>query len=416
MLRKLWLAAALAALALPSAVPAKAPAHHVERLRLDAGRVERALRGFVADKRVVGASVLVWQGGRERQFASVGQADREAAKPFARDTLVQIYSMTKPVTGVALMQLWEAGKFRLDDPLALHLPEFSGLMVADGEKLRVPARPVLVRDIMRHTAGFTYGDTDHLADKVWNRLLPLGKDHDLAEFGRRMGQVPLRFDPGSEWRYSAAVDVQALLVERLSGQKFADYVHSHIFAPLGMNDSGWARAPQDRRRLAAIYEGTALTRVADKDWLAGNFAGSPMTEGGSGIVTTVDDYMRFARMLLGQGRLGDVQVLKPSTLRMMTANQLDPQITERFWLPGKGAVGFGLDFAVRIAQPQDARENRGAVGEFFWDGWPSMLFWVDPANDMAVVFATQKLPFDGTLHHDIREAIYGTGYLGPKGD
>ncbi len=222
-----------------------------------------------------------------------------------------------------------------------------------------------------------------------------------------------------QWNYSAGVDVQARLVEVLSGMPFADYVQGHIFAPLGMDDSGWKRAAEDLPRLARIYQSApdgALTPMPREKWLEPNFAGKPLTMGGSGLVTTVDDYMRFARMLLGKGSLDGVRILKPSTIDLMATDQLDPAITERAWLPGKGSGGFGIDFFVRKGQPQAAEENRGATGEFFWDGYPSMLFWVDPANDMAVVFATQKIPFDGTLHHDIRDAVYGPGYLGPKGD
>jgi CubicO group peptidase (beta-lactamase class C family) len=139
-----------------------------------------------------------------------------------------------------------------------------------------------------------------------------------------------------------------------------------------------------------------------------------MTMGGSGIVTTIDDYMRFARMLLGEGQIDGTRVLQPATVRLMATDHLDPRIAEaeRSWLVGKGSGGFGLDFFVRTRPPQTDEENRGAVGEFFWDGFPSMLFWIDPENDMAVVFATQKVPFDGTLHHDIRAAIYGPGYPG----
>jgi CubicO group peptidase (beta-lactamase class C family) len=126
--------------------------------------------------------------------------------------------------------------------------------------------------------------------------------------------------------------------------------------------------------------------------------------------------MRFARMLLGKGTLDGVRILKPSTVRLMSTDQLDPRVTQRLWLPGKGNVGFGLDFAVRVGQPKDAKENRGAVGEFFWDGAATTLFWVDPANDLAAVFFVQVFPFDGTLHHDFREAVYGADYLGPAGD
>lgn len=417
--------AALAALALCAPAPAAAqdappPA---ERLALDTGRIDRALQGLVEEGRVAGASVLLWQGGREVHFAAEGMADAEAGRPFARDTLVQIFSMTKPVTGVALMQLWEQGKFGLDDPLSRHLPQFAAVQVYDGTapdgsiKLRPPSRPITVRDVLRHTAGFTYGEADHPTDPVWERLQPLSPDRTLAEFAELMPQVPLLYDPGTHWHYSAAVDVQGRLVEVLSGQPFADYVAEHIFTPLGMAQSCWKCSPDLLPRLAAIYEdgeGGRLTRMAEEAWLEPNFLEKPMTMGGSGIVTTVDDYMRFARMLLGQGELDGARILQPATVRLMATDHLDPRIgeAERQWLPGKGTGGFGFDFFVRTGPPRDAEENRGAVGEFFWDGYPSMLFWVDPANAMAVVFATQKVPFDGTLHHDIRDAVYGADYTG----
>jgi CubicO group peptidase (beta-lactamase class C family) len=183
-----------------------------------------------------------------------------------------------------------------------------------------------------------------------------------------------------------------------------------------MNDSAWKRSDADLPRLARIYEvhEGKLAAMPREPWLQSNFMGKPMTMGGSGIVTTVDDYLRFARMLLGEGELDGARIIEPATLRIMTTDQLDRRITpaDRSWLVGKGSGGFGFDFFVRTQPPQSPEENRGAVGEFFWDGMPSMLFWVDPANDMAVVFATQKAPFDGTLHHDIRDAIYGPDYTG----
>src|SRR5690606_34797390 len=190
--------------------------------------------------------------------------------------------------------------------------------------------------------------------------------------------VPLLHDPGTHWHYSAGVDVQARLVEVLSGQPFADYVREHVFQPLGMNDSGWRRTDADLPRLARIYETQedgSLVPMPDEAWLEANFMGKPMTMGGSGIVTTVDDYMRFARMLLNEGELDGTHVLQPATVRLMATDHLDPQIGEedRLWLPGKGSGGFGLDFFVRTRPPQTADENRGAVGEFFWDGYPSML-------------------------------------------
>ena len=397
-----------------------------EVLRIDAARIDLALAEMVANKRVAGASALIWKDGREVYFGTAGHADREAARPMRRDALIQIYSMTKPVTGVALMQLWEQGKFGLDDPLVHYLPEFAQTKVFAGVDsagrpiLRAPDRPILVRDILRHTAGFGYEPGASFPEQEWARLDPLNPGHDLAEFGRRLAHVPLLFDPGRQWRYSAAVDVQALLVERLSGVPFETYVRRNIFDPLGMVDSGWTQPESRIARLAAVYKKGAdgkLGRGTEQEQRGLNFSRSrKLTMGGSGIASTADDYMRFARMLLNEGSLDGVRILKPSTVRLMATDQLDPRVTERAWLTGKGNGGFGIDLFVRTGQPKDASENRGAVGEYFWDGLASTLFWVDPANKLTAVFLVQVIPFDGTLHRDFRRAVYGPDYLGPKGD
>jgi CubicO group peptidase (beta-lactamase class C family) len=329
--------------------------------------------------------------------------------------------MTKPVTGVALMQLWEQGKFGLDDPLSRYLPEFESMSVYAGKDsagtpiYRAASRPVTVRDITRHTAGFAYGAGDTPAHAAYVKADPLSLDIDLAEMGRRLGKVPLLFDPGARWSYSIAVDVQALVVEKLSGQKFADYVREHVLQPLGMRTTDW-RQPDDRLpRLAALYQKTdgKMVRQPDDQTRRLNFHDNRLTGGGFGLSSTIDDYMRFARMLLGGGELDGTRILKASTVRMMGTNQLDARVTDRGFLPSKGSVGFGIDFAVRVSQPQSRDENRGAVGEFFWDGAATTLFWVDPVNRLATVFFVQTRPFDATLHRDIRAAIYGPDYLGP---
>lgn len=394
--------------------------------QISKARLDKALAQMVASGRAVGVSALVWRDGREVYFGTAGLADREDRRPMRRDTLAQIYSMTKPVTGVALMQLWEQGKFGLDDPLAHYLPEFAATQLFAGIDqggspiLRAPSRPILIRDIMRHTAGFGYGPGDTYPEREWARLDPLNTSHDLSEFGRRLAQVPLLFEPGSEWRYSAAVDVQALLVEKLTGLPFERYVREHIFVPLGMKDSAWTQPPERLCRLAAMYEkapdGT-LRRASEQEQRGLNFdPARKLTMGGAGIASTMDDYMRFARMLLNGGSLDGVRILKPSTMKLMATDQLDLRVTKRSWLGSKGSGGFGLDFFVRKARAKDAAENRGAVGEFFWDGRASTLFWVDPANKVTAVFLVQVIPFDGTLHHDLRRAVYGDAYLGPSGD
>lgn len=425
MSKKIILAAVAATLLATPAAPAFAraapAASALAPVKIDKARIDAALKTMVDSGRAVGVSALVWQDGQERYFGTAGSADREAGKPMRRDTLVQIFSMTKPVTGVALMQLWEQGKFGLDDPLSRYLPEFADMKVIDGKGgVRPAARPIVIRDILRHTAGFSYGMRDTAADAAFKSADVLGLDHDLTEFGRRLAGTPLLFDPGERWSYSAAVDVQALLVEKLSGQPFEAYVKAHILEPLGMKETAWTQPEATFPRLAAVYNKGAdgkLAREASADTRRLNFdPARRLTMGGAGLVASIDDYSRFTRMLLGGGTLDGVTLLKSSTVRLMATDQLDPRVTDRWWLPGKGSVGFGFDFAVRKQQPQNAAENRGAVGEFFWDGRDSTLFWVDPVNKLTAVFFVQTFPFDGTLHHDFRQAVYGADYLGPKGD
>ncbi len=411
--------ALLWAAGLPVAAQEKMPA-----LALDQKRIADALQGVVTDGRAAGAELLIWKDGREAFFGTAGEADREGHKAMTRDAIMQIYSMTKPVTGVALMTLWEQGKFGLDDPLARYLPEFAAVQVYAGKDAsgapiyRAPARAITVRDVMRHTAGFAYGAGPTPAHEAFVKADPLALDHDLSEMGRRLAKVPLLFDPGSQWSYSAAVDVQALLVEKIAGQPFAEYARQHVLEPLGMHDTAWRQPDERLPRLAALYHKTdgRLVRNPDAATRQLNFQNNQLTPGGHGLASTIDDYMRLARMLLNGGELDGTRILKPSTVRLMATDQLDPRITEKQFLPTKGSMGFGLDFAVRHLQPQTDKESRGAVGEFFWDGAASTLFWVDPANHMAVVFFVQTMPFDATMHHDIRAAIYGPTYLGPKGD
>ncbi len=415
------LAAALVMLFAGSAVTQARPPviPRSAQLEVDSDRIDSMLQAMVADGRAAGVSALIWQDGREKYFGTAGFADRESSRPMTRDTLAQIWSMTKPVTGVALMQLWEEGRLRLDDPVSKYLPEFRAMEVVESApggrpRYRPADRPITVRDLLRHTSGIAYGGQDSPADQAFSRADPLNLQNDLAEASRRIGALPLHFSPGEQWRYSASVDVQARLVEVLSGLDFETYVRTHILGPLKMGDTSWRQPPANLARRAATYEVAdgSLARQEDERMVATNFRPVRMTMGGAGLVSSIDDYMRFARMLLNGGELDGARILKASTVRLMATDQLDPAMKERFFLPSKGTVGFGFNFAVRTSPPADDKENRGEVGEFFWDGAASTLFWIDPRNRLAAVFFVQKMPFDGTLHRDIREAVYGRGYLG----
>jgi CubicO group peptidase (beta-lactamase class C family) len=378
-------------------------------------RIDSTLRGFVESRTVAGVSALVYEKGDEVYFNAFGLADREAGRPMARDAIVQIFSMTKPITGVALMTLYEQGRFQLDDPVAKYAPEFATVRVyagtdAAGAPILVPPRrPMTIRDLTRHTAGFASADQPRVG-ALFRAADPLNRTNTLTQMARRLGTVPLVFHPGERWAYGPSVDVQAFLVERISGQPFDRYVQQHILDPLRMRETRYFVPERDRGRLAALYQKVdsgALTRVSDESALAFNTNRWPLTPGGYGFTSTLDDYMRFARMLVNGGELDGARLLRPETVRLMATNQLSDSVTERSWLPGKGRVGFGIDFAVRVAPPATAGENNGVVGEFFWDGAASTLFWVDPVNEVTAVFFVQLIPFRGVLHKRLRDAIYG---------
>ncbi|GAB3510489.1 serine hydrolase domain-containing protein [Pseudoxanthomonas daejeonensis] len=389
---------------------------HAGVARIDRARLDQALRGFVDSGQVIGVSALVYQDGREAYAGAFGLADREAGRPMTRDTLVRIYSMTKPVTGVALMQLYEQGKFQLDDPVSRYLPEFAGVRVYAGTDvhgqplLEAPARPISIRDLMRHTAGFVDGEgAPGPVGALYRQAAPESYDNTLAEQSRRIASVPLLYQPGTRWVYSPAVEIQARLVEVLSGQSFKHYLDQHVLGPLKMRDTRYRVADGDRGRVAALYRRSddgVMTRDDHEAWKL-NGRDTAMTPGSWGLVSSLDDYMRFARMLLDGGELDGARILQPATLRLMASDAMPAGTTDRSWLPGKGQVGFGIDFAVRTASPARGDEASGEVGEFFWDGAANTLFWVDPTNRIAAVLFAQWLPFGKVpLHKAFRDAVY----------
>lgn len=376
-------------------------------------RIDSTLKSMVDVGNIAGVSALIVEKDKEVYFNAFGFADREAAKQFDRNTLVRIFSMTKPITGTALMQLHEKGLFQLDDPIAKYAPEFADMKVfagkdAAGKMILVPAnRPITIRDLTRHTAGWAREEHPELGAMV-KEADCMNKQNTLSQVAAKLSKLPLAFHPGEQWSYGISVDMQAYLVERISGKPFDQYVRENILDPLKMNSTRYV--PVDSTRLAAVYlkgEDGKLERMPNAK--ANEFNGQdwPLKPGGFGFTSCIDDYQRFARMLVNEGTFDGVTILKPETVKLMATNHLADSVTERMWLPGKGQVGFGIDFAVRHSPPVDEKENAGIVGEFFWDGAASTLFWVDPANELTAVLFVQIFPFDGKLHNNFRDAVYG---------
>ncbi|NJB71769.1 CubicO group peptidase (beta-lactamase class C family) [Saonia flava] len=380
-------------------------------------RLDSTLKSFVDAGDIAGVSALIFEKDKEVYYNAFGYADREAKRPMDRNTIVQIYSMTKPVTGTALMTLYEQGKFDLDDPLSKYAPEFANMKVYVGEDssgkpiLEDVNREITIRDITRHTAGFGNNASIPGLGKLIGEADAMNRENTLTEMAEKLGSTPLHFQPGTQWEYGPCVDVQAFMVERISGQPYGEYVREHVLDPLGLSKTRYFIPEEDRDQFAAMYlrndEGE-LSRLPDENTFPNYFEHWPLTRGGSGLTSTLDNYQRFARMLVHKGTIENATILKPETVELMATNHLADSITERMWLPSKGQVGFGIDFAVRLRPPATKEENNGVVGEFFWDGAASTLFWVDPVNELTAVMFVQLFPYDQIgLHKSFRDAVYG---------
>ena len=422
-----WQVTAMAAgLTLTAACATRTTAPQPADWKVDTSGVEDMLETAVAAQRVAGAVAMIWQNGEEIFFDTEGLADTASGRQMSRDTLFQVYSMSKPITGMALMTLYEDGKFSLDDPLSKYLPEFADMMVFEGmdeagNPVLVPAEtPITIRQLVSHSAGFGYNaDGDDYVSQQFAKDEPLDPSNTLAEMSERLSELPLRYQPGSQWFYSISVDVQARLVEVLSGQSFHAYLQEVIFTPLGMTDVHRFLTDDEKARLARGYLETApgaLTRLPEgNEFYSYNAQPHALEMGGSGLVMPIDNYARFARMLLNGGELDGVRILKPETIELMATDMLDWPLDGTHFLRDKGQFGFGVDFAVRTAPPASPNEQAGAVGEFFWDGYASTLFWVDPVNDLTAILLVQKIPFDGELHRQFRNAVYaGSPHAPPE--
>jgi CubicO group peptidase (beta-lactamase class C family) len=372
---------------------------------------------YVEPGRIAGCQVLVSRNGHVAYRRSLGTADLERGTPVRDDTIWRIYSMTKPITSVALMTLYERARFQLGDPVHRFLPEWSGVSVyeeeGDAGRLVAPDRPVTVRDLLIHTAGLTYGgDPRHPVDRLYDKAGLRDPDVTLEELARRLADLPLRFQPGTRWHYSFATDVCARLVEVLADRPFDDYLQEVVFEPLGMADTGFVVPEGADDRFAASYQRGSHggLELADDPLASPYLSARPMCSGGGGLVSTTADYLRFAELVRRGGELDGQRLLGERTLRFMTRNHLPGgaclgDVALGFGETGYDGTGFGLGFAV-VLDPVEARVV-GSPGELFWGGAASTVFWVDPAEELVVIFMTQLLP-SGTFafRAELKQLVY----------
>lgn len=365
-----------------------------ERLK----RLDSYVRGYVADDKLAGMTTLLARKGKIVQFNTYGHQALGGA-PMRRDTIFRIYSMTKPITGVALLMLLEEGRFRLDDPISMHLPEFKALKViagwdSEGKPILEDAkRSPTIRELMNHSAGYGYGlSADSPTDRLYRANGAL-QAASMADFIARASKLPLMFQPGTSYNYSLSVDIQGALVERLSGQPFGAFLEQRIFRPLRMDDTGF-HVPRARLgRLAGFYNGVKNGRLQPATtvfgWPAPNAEAPPAFEsGGAGLYSTTMDYARFAQMLLNGGELEGERILSPASVLLMSSNHLaDEILSKRAGGFGNGR-GFGLD--VEVHDDPVALGGLEGRGTYRWGGAAGTWFWIDPANEVIFVGMVQR--------------------------
>ena len=339
--------------------------------------------------------------------------DRKAEKPMRRDTIFRIYSMSKPITSVAVMMLYEEGKLRLDDPLSKHIAQFKGLkVVADPSQAEIAEveskREMTVRDLLRHTSGLTYGLSAATAvDRIYRKAAILDRQGGtLEDMVEKLGKIPLLHQPGTTWHYSVSTDVLGRLVEVVSGQTLDVFFAERIFEPLEMKDTGFFVPAEKIGRFATNYgPGAGGLRVVDDATTSRYIKKATFLSGGGGLVSTADDYMRFCLMLFGGGEFGGKRLLAAETVAMMTRNQLPKEAFPiGFGLAKRRGVGFGLGFSVRV-RPTDW-EASSHVGEYGWGGAASTHFWISPNDEIVVVALTQYMPYSDRVERKLKPIVY----------
>ncbi len=382
-------------------------------------RLHALMQQTVDQKQIAGIVTILARHGKIVDYRTYGDRDMASNAPMTKDAIFRDFSMTKPVTGVAMMILYEEGKWLPSDPIAKYIPEFAHLKVfkgvdADGKMILVdPDHAPTMRELMSHTAGFTYGFFGNTpVDKAY-RDAKVFDSKNLQEFIEKIAQIPLLYQPGKGWTYSVSMDIEGYIVEKLSGQSLPDFMREHIYQPLGMKDAGFYVPAEKRSRFVTLYiTGPNGELVADSaPGMANNYTEQPtMPSGGGGMVSTAEDYYRFAQMLGNGGELNGVRILAPSSVKLMASNHVPSELLTGQYGIGlqtmRPGLGYGYNCAVEF-DPPEANLPDGK-GTFFWDGAAGTWFWVDPTNDIVFIGMIQRRlgPQGPNLEYESRPVVY----------
>ncbi len=394
-----WLALPVAAQHASPVAPAETAGMSAERL----ARIGPLMQAYVDDEHLAGIKMIVARRGKVVYYEDYGLRDIETSAPMTEDTIFRIYSMTKPITSVAVLMLYEEGRFRLNDPVARYIPAFKNLQVYDADDASMRAalrRPMTIRDLLTHTSGLTYGFfSETPVDTLYRRNGLFARGGDLEDFVGRLSDLPLLHQPGTTWHYSVSTDVLGYLVEVVSGQTLDVFFKERIFDPLGMKDTSFDVPPEKMDRFAANYHKDDNGRLEAVDAGATSQFAAPVRffSGGGGLVSTAGDYMRFAQMLLNGGTLDGTRLLSPKTVELMTANHLDEDY----------APGWGFGLGVRVCTDVARTQTLGSEGTFGWSGMANTYFFIDPEEELIAMVWTQFLPYGAyPIQNQFKVAVY----------
>jgi CubicO group peptidase (beta-lactamase class C family) len=364
--------------------------------------IDGYLQGLIDEGTLAGVVTLVARHGKTVHTSVMGKKDLASGEPLALDTIFRIFSMTKPVTAVAMSILYDEGRWSLDDPIAKHLPTFAGVGVFDGlddsgkPKTTSPDHAPTMRELMTHTAGLSYGfNPEDPLDKLY-QAKHVWQSDSLAEFAEKVASLPLAYQPGTKWLYSMSMDVQGAIVEKLSGLTLPEFMRTRIFEPLGMVDTAFHTPPEKAARRATLYRWSPRRKLLLE---APNILGTEherppkVANGGGGLVSTVIDYARFAQMLLNGGKLDGRRICGAEALKTMMSDHLTPEFVAKGWGVGHQQLRPGFSYAWNGAVFTDPALSGVPVGKgtYHWDGAAGTWFWVDPTNDLIFVGMIQRM-------------------------
>jgi CubicO group peptidase (beta-lactamase class C family) len=382
-------------------------------------KLHSLIQNEIDQKQLAGAVTILARHGKVIDYRTYGERDREKSVPMTNDTIFRAYSMTKPLTGVAMMILYEQGKWLPWHPISEYIPEFDHLKVfsgfdASGKMVLVdPEHPPAVAEVMSHSAGFSYGFTQSPVDAMYHdkKVLQSANLHEMIE---KLATIPLNYQPGTRWQYSVGMDIEGYMVEKLSSQSLPDFMQHHIFEPLGMKDTGFFVPREKRARFAVNYgaKDSHLEPVNPGGSMPTDYSEQPtLASGGGGSVTTAEDYYHFAQMLANGGEFAGKRILSPDTVKLMSSNHLPPSLLTGQFAGGQHVMrrGFGYGFNVAVIfDPPEAQLSDGK-GTFLWDGAAGTWFWVDPTNDVVFVAMIQRMssPDNHSIEYKSHAAVYG---------